>query len=300
MFRWSNLFDMRMLYKVSRASRLGMNSSKYSKKELDKRFEEIFANETRYGILMAIRTFGSMNIKILADIMGKTVSTIHHHITEMTKEPQVIIIDNEKTTTSRGIFYKLSDVSVSRFPKDEDSVYEEDIPTIMERVKNLSDEEISRVMLFRLLSQPDFGHMSQHIKRSRNYYHNIENFILNSFKRAEEALADGLKPKNLNYPIGAATNLGLNIEVSKPRHSIEISIVMTKFLAELVKLKKKIEKEMVEEGVKEEDKIKLHYQIFGGELADFEFIEDKEFDLKEYVKTIEQTVSKIYEGIEEN
>lgn len=92
----------------------------------------------------------------------------------------------------------------------------------------------------------------------------------------------------------------MGMKVSKPRHSIEISMVVTKLFAELVKLKKKFEREMDDEGVKEEDRIKVYYQLFGGEIADFEFIEDDSFDLKEYTKPVEQIFEKLYEGIEEH
>lgn len=274
--------------------------SKYDKEELDERFEELFENETRYGIIMAIRTFGSMNIKLLSRIMGKTVSTIHHHICEMTKEPEVIVIDNKETTASRGIYYTLSEITKERYPKDKETVFEEEIPTIIERAMQLSDEDMAKVMMFRIINQKDFGKLTKSIKRSRSYYHNIENFIINSFERAEKALMEGLKPKNLQYPFGAINSIGLDLKVSKPKHSVEIGIVMTEFFANLVKLKQKFEKEMDEEGIKEEDRIKVYYHLFGGELADFEFEKDDSFDLKEYVKPIEKTIIKLYEGIEEN
>ncbi len=249
---------------------------------------------------MAIRTFGSMNIKLLSRIMGKTVSTIHHHICEMTKEPEVIVIDNKETTASRGIYYTLSEITKERYPKDKETVFEEEIPTIIERAMQLSDEDMAKVMMFRIINQKDFGKLTKSIKRSRSYYHNIENFIINSFERAEKALMEGLKPKNLQYPFGAINSIGLDLKVSKPKHSVEIGIVMTEFFANLVKLKQKFEKEMDEEGIKEEDRIKVYYHLFGGELADFEFEKDDSFDLKEYVKPIEKTIIKLYEGIEEN
>lgn len=274
--------------------------SKNGKEELDERFEELFENETRYGIVMAIRTFGSMNIKLLSRIMGKTVSTIHHHIGEMTKEPEVIVIDNKETTASRGIYYMLSEITKERYPKDKETVFEEEIPTIIERAMQLSDEDMAKVMMFRIINQKDFGKLTKSIKRSRSYYHNIENFIINSFERAEKALMEGLKPKNLQYPFGAINSIGLDLKVSKPKHSVEIGIVMTEFFANLVKLKQKFEKEMDEEGIKEEDRIKAYYHLSGGELADFEFEKDDSFDLKEYVKPIEKTIRKLYEGIEEN
>ncbi len=274
--------------------------NKYGKEELDERFDDLFENETRYGIVMAIRTFGSMNIKLLSRIMGKTVSTIHHHISEMTKEPEVIVIDKKETTASRGIYYTLSEITSERYPKDKETVFEEEIPTLMERVMQLSDEEMAKVMMYRIINLEDFGKLTKSFKRSMSYYHNIENFIVNSFERSEKALREGLKPKNLQYPFGTVNSIGLDLKVSKPKHVIEISKVMTDFFANLVKLKQKFEKEMDEEGLKEEDRIKVYYHLFGGEITDFEFEKDDSFDLKEYIKPVEKTIRKLYEGIEEN
>ena len=142
--------------------------------------------------------------------MGKTVSTIHHYIGEMIKEPEVIVIDNKETTASRGIYYTLSEITKERYPKDKETVFEEEIPTIIERAMQLSDEDMAKVMMFRIINQKDFGKLTKSIKRSRSYYHNIENFIINSFERAEKALMEGLKPKNLQYPFGAINSIGLN------------------------------------------------------------------------------------------
>lgn len=77
-------------------------------------------------------------------------------------------------------------------------------------------------------------------------------------------------------------------------------MMMSEFFANLVKLKQKFKKEMDEEGIKEEDRIKVYYHLFGGEMAYFEFEKDDSFDLNEYVKPIEKTIKKLYEGIEEN
>ena len=273
---------------------------KYAKKVLDKRFEKLFENETRYGIVMAIRTFGSMNIKKLARIMGKTESTIHHHITEMIKEPEVLVIDNEKTTSTRGIYYKLSEITKERYPRDKETLFEEEIPTLMNRVLQLTDEEIAKMMFYRMINQPDFGKIAQGIKRSLSYYRNIENFIVNSFERSENAMREGLKPVNLNYPFGSSTILGIDLKVSKTKHSLEIAQATSEFFAKLVKLNQKFKKEMDEEEVKEEDRIQAYYYLFGGELMDFKFEKDDNFNLNEYIKPIEKKIQKVYEGIEEN
>jgi len=268
------------------------------KKSVDSRFKEVFENETQYGILMAIRNFGSMNIKKLAGLMGKTESTIHHHISEMLRDPKVIEIDTNKTEKERGKYYKLSPLASKRYPREPDTVFEDTIPTIMERAMQLDDEDLPRMILLRLMSQKDLGSMAQKARRAFSYYHNIENFILNSFEQSEQAILNRLKPRNLNYPLGSHTLLSMDMKVSKPRHMMEIGIASVEFFAKLTKLKRKFDEEMDSEGVKEEDRIDAYFYLFGGEVSEFEFEKDEKFDYDEFVKPVTKKLKKIYEGIE--
>ncbi len=276
-----------------------MTASKKSDK-LTKRFEDLFANETRYGIIMAIRNFGSMNIKTLSKIMGKTESTIFHHIGELLKDPKIIEIDNDKTISTRGIFYKLSKITEKHYPKTSDDVFEEDLPTVFDRVSKLNSEEIGKMMMLRMLSQPDLGEMSKKAKRSMSYFHNIENFILNSFERSEQALLKGFKPKNLNYPFGSHSLLSIDLKIFKPEHMIDIAIVTSEFFAKIAKLKRKFETEMKKKKIAEEQQIDVIYYLFGGEISEFEFEEDSTWNYQEYTADIVEKLQKIYEGIEES
>ena len=51
--------------------------------------------------------------------------------------------------------------------------------------------------------------------------------------------------------------------------------------------------------ISEDERIRVYYQFFGGEVEDFEFEKDAKFDIYEYVKPVEQIIKKLYEGIEE-
>ncbi len=75
------------------------------KKTLD-RVNEVYKVETRYAIILAINNFGSSNIKKLARILGKNEATIYHHLKDLTREPELLIVDNKKTRENKGIFYK--------------------------------------------------------------------------------------------------------------------------------------------------------------------------------------------------
>jgi hypothetical protein len=67
--------------------------------ELEKVLTEVFKVDTRYAIITALRMYGSLNIITLSKLLGKTESTIFHHLTEIQKfSPRIIEIDQEKTS----------------------------------------------------------------------------------------------------------------------------------------------------------------------------------------------------------
>jgi DNA-binding MarR family transcriptional regulator len=274
-------------------------SKEFSKKEKEERFEEILDNETRHGILLAIRTFGSMNIKKLAKIMGKTESTIFHHISEMIKKPAVIEIDNEKTADTRGIYYQLSDISRERFPDESDRIFEETIPSVLDKIMRFSSEEIAKMMIYRFINHPELGNIVKKARKAMTYFHNIENFILNGMEQSEQAVLEGLKPKNLNYPLGTHSLLNISMKISDPKHIIEINQIASEFFAKLAKLRTKLKEDMDEKNVKEEDRIDVIYYLFGGEVKSFEFEKDENFDYNEHISPIKEKIDKIYEDIEE-
>ncbi|MHA2358005.1 MAG: hypothetical protein ACXABK_04470, partial [Candidatus Heimdallarchaeaceae archaeon] len=194
---------------------------------------------------------------------------------------------------------KLSSIAVKRYPREPDTIFEDTIPTIIDRALELDDEDIPRMMLLRLMDQKDLGSMAQKARRAFSYYHNIENFIINNFEKCEQALLNRKKPKNLDYPLGSHTLLSMDMKISKPRHMMEIGKASIEFFAKLAKLKRTFEEEMDSEGVKEEDKIDAYFYLFGGEVSEFEYEEDDEFSYEDFVKPVEEKLKKIYEGIEE-
>ncbi|MFX1253037.1 MAG: hypothetical protein ACFFCZ_15635 [Promethearchaeota archaeon] len=242
-------------------------------KMLDKRYEELILNETKYGVVMAIRTFGSLNIKTLARIMGKAESTIFHHVSELLKKPKIIEIDMEKTESKRGKFFKLTEETINRYKEDVDHVFEEKIPTILNDVMNLSPEKFLEQQINDLRDRDYLGTIAKSARRRLSYHHNIENFILNNFERTEEALKKGLIPKRKNFPFGTFNLLYLDMKISSLKHTFQLAQLTAEYFKKLNQLKNEIKSEMDTNNVKEEDRIAVHLHLFGGELAEFEFEE---------------------------
>ena len=80
---------------------------------------------------------------------------------------------------------------------------------------------------------------------------------------------------------------------------IEIGVVTTEFFAKMGRLKKKFEAEIKKEEITKEQQIDVIYYLFGGEISEFEFEEDSDWDYKVYTADIVEKLQKIYEDIEE-
>lgn len=243
-----------------------------NKDKLHKHFDELLGNETRYGLVMAIKNFGSLNIKTLARLLGKAESTIFHHITELLKEPKIIEIDTEKTEKTRGKYFKLSNNALSskRFVVD-DTPFEQQIPEILEKYLALEPEELRKSMLEMVKKEDnDYYTIADNARKSLAYHHTIERFIINEIENTTKFFKKKLIPKQ-NIPFPTVTNLSMNIKVSSLHHTLLIAKLTIEYFRNLANLKKEIEEEIKLNKISEESIITEYIHVFGGEFGEFEF-----------------------------
>jgi len=249
------------------------NRSSKGNEELNKVLTEVFKVDTRYAIITALRMYGSLNIITLSKLLGRTESTIFHHLTEIQKfTPRIIEIDQEKTSTNRGKFFQLTEITREHYRKSDSlEVFENEIPAIFTKWSGIPVEEITQEMIDALKKQPDLGQMAQSTRRSLSYHHCIENFILSNFEKVENAVKNDLIPERKDFPFGGYTLLSIALKISSPKHSLRIAELITDFFAKLHRLKREITSEMDERGIKQEDMITEHYYFFGGVVNEFNF-----------------------------
>ncbi|MGY5864992.1 MAG: winged helix-turn-helix domain-containing protein [Candidatus Thorarchaeota archaeon] len=240
-------------------------------KEILDRVNEVYKVETRYAIILAIRNFGSCNIKKLAKILGKNEATIYHHLRYLTSAPELLVIDNKKTRENRGIYYKLSKIAELNFGEPTAEKLESKEHEGFMKLFDQTDEEIAQIYVEMFSKHPDLGTITEKERRSIVYNRNLENIMLNNMAAAEIALKQGLKPINDVYPIGTISNFPLDMKISKPRHLFQILNFMSEMTVQFSKLKTKIAKEMDKEKTPEDQRIDIHYHVVGGEIAEFEF-----------------------------
>ncbi|MCG3227006.1 MAG: hypothetical protein H7645_08810 [Candidatus Heimdallarchaeota archaeon] len=236
-----------------------------------KRVNDVFKVETKHAIIMVIKNFGSSNIKKLAKILAKNEATIYHHLQDLTREPKLLQIDEEKTRDNKGIFYKLSEIAERHFGEPSVEIMETKLEEVYDKILNQSDENLYRIYIEMLANHPDIGNQAEKERRSLAYNHILENIMINNLEGAEKALIKNKKPKNPDYPLGSIANFPLDMKISKPRHLFEILKLFNEMSVKFYKLKEKIENEMDKEKILEENRINIHYHVIGGEIAEFEF-----------------------------
>ncbi|MCG3220799.1 MAG: hypothetical protein H7641_05405 [Candidatus Heimdallarchaeota archaeon] len=236
-----------------------------------KRVNDVFKVETKHAILMVIKNFGSSNIKKLAKILVKNEATIYHHLQDLTREPKLLQIDEEKTRDNKGIYYKLSKISERHFGEPSVEVMETKLENAYDTILDQSDKNLYRIYIEMLANHPDLGNQAEKERKSLAYNRILENIMINNLESAEKALAEGKKPKNPDYPLGSIANFPLDMKISKPRHLFEILKLFNEMSVKFYKLKEKFEREMDKEKVPEENLVNIHYHVIGGEIAEFEF-----------------------------
>ncbi len=240
------------------------------KKTLE-RVNEVYKVETRYAIILAINNFGPSNIKKLARILGKNEATIYHHLKDLTREPELLVVDNKKTRENKGIYYKLSKMAERNFGGPPLEILETKMQEAYEKILEQTDEEIAKMYMKMISEHPDLGNLTEKERRSIAYNRNLENIMLTNMETAEKAFKTGSKPTNENYPLGSISNFPLDMKISKPRHLFQILSFWTEAAAKFAKLKLEIAKEMDKENIAEDQRIDIHYHVVGGEIAEFEF-----------------------------
>ncbi|MHA2333636.1 MAG: hypothetical protein ACXAEU_16550 [Candidatus Hodarchaeales archaeon] len=243
---------------------------------IKQRLRNHFKVETRYSIVTALRMYGPLNIKLLSKILGKTESTVFHHITSFlteTEKPRIIEIDQEKTETSRGKYYKLSEEVQNHYEKVSFSkAIDNEIPDLFEKWNNIPDSDITGIMIEQLKNRSNLGDIAESTRRALSYHHTIENFILNNFSATEKAIKEGHVPvKEKGIPFGAYSLLSIAVDVFSPKHMLRIAKVVTDFMGEMYRIKDEIKKEIDEQEIDPEDIVTEHYYIFGGTINEFKF-----------------------------
>ena len=92
-------------------------------RDLDLReFIELLGDETKFGILFALKMFGSLNLKHIAKCLGKSEPATLRQLKILT-QMNLINIDQKESTRTWGKFYQISSHGQEIFSKSDKSRY---------------------------------------------------------------------------------------------------------------------------------------------------------------------------------
>jgi DNA-binding transcriptional ArsR family regulator len=242
--------------------------------KFEDRYVNLTKDKTRYGIIMAIKIYGSLNLKKLSDILGKSESTIFHHLTELRKKPSIVEMDHEINEIKRGKYFKLSNNTLSLLEEDLTEIYDQEIPEILDSFEKIPSQELYNGLI-NYLKQIDVEEIVMSARKQLAFYHNIENFIINNYDSDVNKIKKGLLPKRIEIPISSINNISQQINVFSSKHVLEIAKLINEFFSKLNELQIKIQGEIENQGIKEKDIVTTHLHLFGGELGEFPFKSSK-------------------------
>jgi len=189
--------------------------------ELVKYFE-LLGDETKFGILFALKMFGSLNLKHIAKCLGKSEPAILRQLKILT-QLNLIIIDQKESTQSWGKFYKISSYGSDIFSKSN------------KFINSIPDKEYTIDL---------YHKMSLILKSLSSFNHNITKFASNVYLEDAQRLVDSNKENEGNYGDAMIFSL-LSISLKSKEDFKEYLSIVDEFHKKVSKFK--VEKELNED-----------------------------------------------------
>jgi len=260
-----------------------MNQQNSKKSSIEEKLEKVIYDEVSFGILTSLRFYGSLNLKRLAQLIGKPETTTIRHLKQLI-EDELIDIDAEKTASSWGKFYRLSKVVKKDIVKSEKELQkrEEELIEELADYKTMSEEQLQELFVREITDKDSLEQTALRVKYGINLDYNIQKMIINNFMEASQGLSklkeekgsDYMK-KNLLLDPADINTTTLFVKYSKARHVLALVEKFVDFHREINELQREFKKEMDKEEIPEDER-KMHYVgLFMG-TTDFTYkIKDK-------------------------
>ena len=229
------------------------------------KLEKLVYDEVSFGILISLRFYESLNLKKIAQLIGKPETTTIRHLKQLLEE-DLIDIDAEKTASSWGKFYCLTKAVKAIVEKEDAELQkrEQEIAKELANYKNMTEDKLQEVFIKEITSKESLEETALRIKYSINLNSNIQKMIINSFIETSKKLNKLKEEKGVEYiqknlyldpaDINSST---LFIKYSKAKHVMAIVEKFVEFHRGIHQLQRDILKEMDEEKVPEDER-KIH------------------------------------------
>lgn len=251
---------------------------------IEEKYAKIMYDDVSYGIITSLRFNETLNLKKLAELIGKPETTTIRHLKQLL-EDKLIDIDPEKTASSWGKFYQLSDPvkKIIEKTKRDQEEREEKILSELADYRNMSEKQILEIFLREVTSKEISEQIKLQLKRDINLSYNIQKMIVNKFintsdrlKKAQKEKGTDYLRKNLEMDPGDINTSTLFVKYSKAKHIIALIEKFLEFYNGIDELQKEFKEEMDKEGIPEEERKQHYVSLFMGSTdLDFTFKDEQ-------------------------
>ena len=232
-----------------------MSSSKPSKNELEKKYQDLYKEEVKFSVLTSIEWYGSLNLMQISQIIGKSEPATYRHVKSLL-EDNMIILDNEKTASHRGKFYclnpKLSNLSKKN--KSEIGGFSETNKQEMDKfdqlLSEIGEKELLKLGLTQFAERINEESAAEGIRKYSLVVNNVITSIINTLEAFENKLRLAKKEDRLEELIESErrlVNITQNIfliKASKMDHVLKINRILSDCYDRLNTLKGEIDQDL--------------------------------------------------------
>jgi len=251
-----------------------MSKNKEIPKELREIYDNLIYDEIKFGIITALQWNETLNLKKIAQMIGKPETTTIRYLKQLL-EDGLIDIDAEKTAASWGKYYRLSTAINNLYEeqKSESEVKERELAEELMNYEDASERELLKIFTKSVVSKDNLDRLTIEAKQSLNFTHKVQNMIINNFStKADELLLlikkNGKEFVEQNLVLKPADIIlsRFNIKYSKAKHIMMFLELFYKTHIEFQQLEEKIKKELEQENVPEEEMNTYFCSLFMGSI----------------------------------
>ncbi|MHA1169003.1 MAG: hypothetical protein ACTSP4_11050 [Candidatus Hodarchaeales archaeon] len=199
-------------------------------------------NDARFGIITAIRLYGALNLKKMSKILGKSETTLIHHLHELLSRGFIEQLDRKKLgkEKERGKFYGLTEQSKRINDLLVQEYWKKDYSAEIQSMKSQTAEEYNKALIQQLRNiSAVFSILN--IKAGASLNKSIMDITTQELTNAIDTLKADREPV---LPLGS-TNLYMNsIPIQSHQHVLRIAELTSEYLRKLTEIEQKIRNEI--------------------------------------------------------
>ena len=208
-------------------------------------FDYITNNEIKNGVITTIHLFGSLKLKKISELLGKTESTVILHLKDLEKKE--FIKRDSKKHEERGKFYVLTEKCLVLLDSIPDKLVQEDFEEGIQRFKQMSKKEYSKYIAQSIKEQ--FSEENSDRLQSIQAGAVINSNITRIISKDITGIIDAVNQKNSDFNTQNLflANLSmsmLTIPVATPSQVARISELSYDYLKKIKALEKEFSKEI--------------------------------------------------------